>query len=240
MCRRTHTFKYSTTHICTRSNIHRHFTLTHTKCPTGTLISARLLRSMDVMPPHSRSHHWRAAWLIKQLLSAAMTICLSSLLSSPLRSFMEMMEARGKGYNSPGPTNGQSPSSGSQSPVVPPGAASPNVSSPSTPQAPLPPQTQPIPVPHPTGATPRAPPQAAAAPQLATPTQAGVAAASPSALVQRSPVVPPGASSPTSAAAAAAAAPPQKRGFISRLFGGSAATEQALDKPGEYKHTHAR
>ncbi|XP_076140964.1 rab-like protein 6 [Alosa pseudoharengus] len=135
--------------------------------------------------------------------------------------FMDMMEARGKGYNSPGPTNGQSPSSGSQSPVVPPGAASPSVSSPSTPQAP--PQTQPIPVPHPASA-PRAPPQAAA-PQLATPTQA----VAPSHPVQQLHAEPPVASSPPTAAAAAAAAPPQKRGFMSRLFGGAAAPEQTPD-----------
>ncbi|XP_041915125.1 rab-like protein 6 isoform X1 [Alosa sapidissima] len=133
--------------------------------------------------------------------------------------FMDMMEARGKGYNSPGPTNGQSPSSGSQSPVVPPGAASPSVSSPSTPQAP--PQTQPIPVPHPASA-PRAPPQAAA-PQLATPTQA----VAPSHPVQQLHAEPPVASSPPTSAAAAA--PPQKRGFMSRLFGGAAAPEQTPD-----------
>ncbi|XP_063172616.1 rab-like protein 6 [Candoia aspera] len=47
--------------------------------------------------------------------------------------FLEMMEARGRGHASPLTTNGQSLSSGSQSPVVPPGNAS-GGSSPGTPQ----------------------------------------------------------------------------------------------------------
>ncbi|MFT7797270.1 rab-like protein 6 isoform X2 [Arapaima gigas] len=55
--------------------------------------------------------------------------------------FLEMMEARSKGYGSPGPANGQSPSSGSQSPIVPPSGASTGSSSPGTPQPPIPPQT---------------------------------------------------------------------------------------------------
>ncbi|MCJ8747099.1 hypothetical protein PDJAM_G00149490 [Pangasius djambal] len=50
--------------------------------------------------------------------------------------FLEMMEARAKGYRSPGDANGQSPSSGSQSPVVPAGASSTGSSSPGTPQQP--------------------------------------------------------------------------------------------------------
>ncbi|XP_032334811.1 rab-like protein 6 isoform X1 [Camelus ferus] len=54
--------------------------------------------------------------------------------------FLEMMEARSRGHVSPLATNGQSPSSGSQSPVVPPSAVSTGSSSPSTPQpAPQPP-----------------------------------------------------------------------------------------------------
>lgn len=48
--------------------------------------------------------------------------------------FLEMMEARGRGHASPLAANGQSPSSGSQSPVVPPSAVSTGSSSPSTPQ----------------------------------------------------------------------------------------------------------
>nr|XP_004654154.1 rab-like protein 6 isoform X2 [Jaculus jaculus] len=48
--------------------------------------------------------------------------------------FLEMMEARSRGHVSPLAANGQSPSSGSQSPVVPPSAVSTGSSSPSTPQ----------------------------------------------------------------------------------------------------------
>ncbi|XP_075415900.1 rab-like protein 6 isoform X1 [Tenrec ecaudatus] len=53
--------------------------------------------------------------------------------------FLEMMEARGRGHMA----NGQSPASGSQSPVVPMGAASPSSSSPSTPQPTPPPPPAP-------------------------------------------------------------------------------------------------
>ncbi|XP_016067275.1 PREDICTED: rab-like protein 6 [Miniopterus natalensis] len=54
--------------------------------------------------------------------------------------FLEMMEARSRGHASPLAANGQSPSSGSQSPVVPVSAISTGSSSPSTPQpAPQPP-----------------------------------------------------------------------------------------------------
>ncbi|XP_024618198.1 rab-like protein 6 [Neophocaena asiaeorientalis asiaeorientalis] len=54
--------------------------------------------------------------------------------------FLEMMEARSRGHTSPLATNGQSPSSGSPSPVVPLSAVSTGSSSPSTPQpAPQPP-----------------------------------------------------------------------------------------------------
>ncbi|XP_066111788.1 rab-like protein 6 [Saccopteryx bilineata] len=48
--------------------------------------------------------------------------------------FLEMMEARSRGHASPPAGNGQSPSSGSQSPVVPLGTLSTGSSSPSTPQ----------------------------------------------------------------------------------------------------------
>ncbi|XP_012884893.1 PREDICTED: rab-like protein 6 isoform X2 [Dipodomys ordii] len=51
--------------------------------------------------------------------------------------FLEMMEARSRGHASPLAANGQSPSSGSQSPVVPLTAVSTGSSSPSTPQLPL-------------------------------------------------------------------------------------------------------
>lgn len=48
--------------------------------------------------------------------------------------FLEMMEARSRGHMSPLAANGQSPSSGSQSPIVPLSAVSTGSSSPSTPQ----------------------------------------------------------------------------------------------------------
>uniref|UniRef100_A0A671UYI4 RAB, member RAS onco family like 6 n=1 Tax=Sparus aurata TaxID=8175 RepID=A0A671UYI4_SPAAU len=57
--------------------------------------------------------------------------------------FLENLESRSKGYGSPGPANGQSPSSGSQSPIVPPSGASTGSSSPSTPQPPIPSQVLP-------------------------------------------------------------------------------------------------
>uniref|UniRef100_A0A3B3CUU7 RAB, member RAS oncogene family-like 6b n=1 Tax=Oryzias melastigma TaxID=30732 RepID=A0A3B3CUU7_ORYME len=52
--------------------------------------------------------------------------------------FLENLESRSKGFGSPGPANGQSPSSGSQSPVIPPSGASTGSSSPNTPQPPIP------------------------------------------------------------------------------------------------------
>ncbi|TRZ01299.1 hypothetical protein DNTS_018630 [Danionella cerebrum] len=121
--------------------------------------------------------------------------------------FLDMMEAR-KAYGSPAPSNGQSPSSGSQSPVILPGAASPSNSSPSTPQAPIPSQTTP-PLPPPSIPHPPA--------QISAPH----APLEPSASVQSAAPVPP----PLAAPAAA-----QKRGFISRLFG-SSALEASPDKP---------
>ncbi|NWR78907.1 RABL6 protein, partial [Centropus unirufus] len=82
--------------------------------------------------------------------------------------FLEMMEARSRGHASPLTANGQSPSSGSQSPVVPPSSTSTGSSSPGTPQ-PAPPLTSstvspdppaslsPVPVPE----APQAPPPSA-------------------------------------------------------------------------------
>uniref|UniRef100_A0A8C9FFX5 RAB, member RAS oncogene family like 6 n=1 Tax=Pavo cristatus TaxID=9049 RepID=A0A8C9FFX5_PAVCR len=70
--------------------------------------------------------------------------------------FLEMMEARSRGHASPLTTNGQSPSSGSQSPVVPPSSTSTGSSSPGTPQPPQLPSTSSTP--------PHAPPPAAASP----------------------------------------------------------------------------
>jgi len=156
-------------------------------------------------------------------------------------SFLENLETRSKSFSSPGPANGQSPSSGSQSPVVPQSGASTGSSSPSTPQPPTPFQTQasaPQPPPAP-------PPSAAPAhPQLA-------AGASPSAepwgLAAQSPEHPRLAQSPASAAprpstpaspalAGSQEQPPQKRGFISRWFGSSAPTETPSATPGENPH----
>ncbi|XP_023696387.1 rab-like protein 6 isoform X2 [Paramormyrops kingsleyae] len=106
--------------------------------------------------------------------------------------FQEMMEARSKGYSSPGPPNGQSPSSGSQSPVVPPSGPSTASSSPGTPQLPVPPPMLRSPSPPPS--PPPAPVMASLEPITTAP--------------------PP---------------PSQKRGIISRLFGG-ATPEPPVDK----------
>ncbi|XP_039080552.1 rab-like protein 6 [Hyaena hyaena] len=77
--------------------------------------------------------------------------------------FLEMMEARSRGHASPLAANGQSPSSGSQSPVVPPSAVSTGSSSPSTPQ----PAPQ-LPL-HPPTAYPCPPPPTEAPPPPAAP-----------------------------------------------------------------------
>ncbi|XP_019495929.1 PREDICTED: rab-like protein 6 [Hipposideros armiger] len=80
--------------------------------------------------------------------------------------FLEMMEARSRGHAAPLAANGQSPSSGSQSPVVPPSAVSTGSSSPSTPQpapqlpqhtpsaSPTSPTEAPLPAAHPVAPTP--------------------------------------------------------------------------------------
>ncbi|XP_036383040.1 rab-like protein 6 [Megalops cyprinoides] len=130
--------------------------------------------------------------------------------------FLEMMEARSKGYSSPGPANGQSPSSGSQSPVVPPSGASTGSSSPGTPQPPVPAQNLQSPSPSPSPPPPLAPPIATAPPTAETqaPSQA--------------PERPAPSPSPTPPAPAA---PPQKRGIISRLFGTSSTPEVPAAKP---------
>ncbi|XP_022523470.2 rab-like protein 6 isoform X1 [Astyanax mexicanus] len=125
--------------------------------------------------------------------------------------FIDMMEAR-KAYGSPAPSNSQSPSSGSQSPIVLPGAASPSNSSPSTPQAPLPMPPQPQLQPHP-DSHPVQPPVQSPAPPVPK-SQPPLQSIEP----------------PVSPQAAQAAPPAQKRGFISRLFG-SATPETPPDKP---------
>ncbi|XP_051523489.1 rab-like protein 6 isoform X2 [Myxocyprinus asiaticus] len=126
--------------------------------------------------------------------------------------FLEMMETR-KAYGSLAPSNGQSPSSGSQSPVVLPCAASPSNSSPSTPQAPLPPQTQFVPTPPPSIPHPPFQNTTTHIPQTQTLLQTLEASAA----------------APISATVSAQPAAPlaQKRGFISRLFGSSTADSPA-------------
>ncbi|KAG7480494.1 hypothetical protein MATL_G00056710 [Megalops atlanticus] len=130
--------------------------------------------------------------------------------------FLEMMEARSKGYSSPGPANGQSPSSGSQSPIVPPSGASTGSSSPGTPQPPVPAQNLQSPSPSPSPPPPLPPPLATAPPTAET----------------QAPSQPPERPAPSpSPTPPAPAAPPQKRGIISRLFGTSSAPEAPAAKP---------
>ncbi|XP_074916620.1 rab-like protein 6 isoform X5 [Chelonoidis abingdonii] len=120
--------------------------------------------------------------------------------------FLEMMEARSRGHASPMATNGQSPSSGSQSPIVPPSCTSTDSSSPGTPQPP-PPQQPPANAtsPEPPSSLSPVPPLEAQLPHTSSP-----ATASPA-----TPVV----------------VPPQKRSIISRLFGTSPAPEMSPPQP---------
>ncbi|XP_026514279.1 rab-like protein 6 isoform X2 [Terrapene carolina triunguis] len=120
--------------------------------------------------------------------------------------FLEMMEARSRGHASPMATNGQSPSSGSQSPIVPPSCTS-DSSSPGTPQPPPPPQQPPANTtsPEPPSSLSPVPPLEAQLPHTSSP-----ATASPT-----MPVV----------------VPLQKRSIISRLFGTSPAPETSPPPP---------
>ncbi|XP_057175307.1 rab-like protein 6 isoform X2 [Triplophysa rosa] len=123
--------------------------------------------------------------------------------------FLEIIESRGKGYNSPGPANGQSPSSGSQSPIVPQSGCSTSSSSPCSPQQP------PIPSQAPKSPSPSPSPP----PPIIPLTQAPACSPSPS----------PAHPDPAVCALAQASAPqPQKRSFISRLFG-TASTQEPSD-----------
>ncbi|XP_062399163.1 rab-like protein 6 isoform X2 [Sardina pilchardus] len=137
--------------------------------------------------------------------------------------FLEVMDSRGKGYSSPGRANGQSPSSGSQSPVPPPSRDSTDSSSPGTPQPPIPAQAQQSP---PTSSPTSSPPEPSSA-----------AASPPPPADLQSPERPAPAPSPSSSSSSApapdapVAAPPQKRGIISRLFGSSPAPEPPAAKP---------
>ncbi|XP_056458824.1 rab-like protein 6 [Gadus chalcogrammus] len=146
--------------------------------------------------------------------------------------FLENLETRSKAFGSPGPANGQSPSSGSQSPVVPQSGASTGSSSPSTPQPPTPFQNQ--------GSAPQPPPAAppsSAPPPPSTPAEPWGAVQSPEhprlALSPASGAS--GAPRPSTPASPALAAPqdqaPQKRGFISRWFGSSGPPEAQSAAP---------
>ncbi|XP_035514251.1 rab-like protein 6 isoform X1 [Morone saxatilis] len=128
--------------------------------------------------------------------------------------FLENLESRSKGYGSPGPANGQSPSSGSQSPIVPPSGASTGSSSPSTPQPPIPSQ-----------ALPQSPSVSACAPP--PPSTAVSVTASPTVESK------PSAQSPEhlQPTAVSGAPPSQKRSFISRLFGSTSATDAPAPGP---------
>eukprot|EP00064_Thunnus_orientalis_P000592 superscaffoldBa00000031_g593 len=130
--------------------------------------------------------------------------------------FLENLESRSKGYGSPGPANGQSPSSGSQSPIVPPSGASTGSSSPSTPQPPVPSQV-----------LPQSPSVSASSPP---PPMATVSVAASPTVESK-----PSAQSPEhlQSSAAPGAAAPQKRGFISRWFGVSAAADTPACAPEE-------
>ncbi|XP_038637584.1 rab-like protein 6 isoform X1 [Scyliorhinus canicula] len=120
--------------------------------------------------------------------------------------FLELMDTKNRGFNSPLPTNGQSSSSGSQSPVVPPGSASTTNSSPGTPQPPV--QAPPTP----SGSPPP--------PSVSHPAEPG-----PVPEVSSPPL-----STPSSSPSTLAAPATQKRSFISRLFGGSSTPETTVAK----------
>ncbi|KAL6113899.1 rabl6 [Pungitius sinensis] len=130
--------------------------------------------------------------------------------------FLENVESRSKGFGSPGPANGQSPDSGSQSPIVPPSGASTGSSSPGTPQPPAPSQ-----------ALPQSPSVSAPAASPPPPVTAVSTASSPA--VESKPP----AQSPEHLQASGGSAS-QKRGFMSRWFGAPPAAEapaSASDEP---------
>ncbi|XP_066569235.1 rab-like protein 6 [Amia ocellicauda] len=137
--------------------------------------------------------------------------------------FLEMMEARSRGYGSPVPTNGQSPSSGSQSPIVPPSGASTGSSSPGTPQPPPPSQILHSPAPSP---SPPPQPLTAAVAQPAPETNPP-----PPLFAQEPPAPSPSPTPPTPVATPTMAPLPQKRSIMSRLFGSSSTPEVPASKP---------
>uniref|UniRef100_A0A3P9HHP7 RAB, member RAS oncogene family like 6 n=1 Tax=Oryzias latipes TaxID=8090 RepID=A0A3P9HHP7_ORYLA len=123
--------------------------------------------------------------------------------------FLENLESRSKGFGSPGPANGQSPSSGSQSPIIPPSGASTGSSSPNTPQPPVPAQM----LPQSASASISSPPP---------PPVAAAAAAAAGGAVSPTTEMKPSAQSPECQQSAA-----QKRGFMSRWFGSAPADTPA-------------
>ncbi|MEQ2252195.1 Rab-like protein 6 [Ilyodon furcidens] len=134
--------------------------------------------------------------------------------------FLDNLESRSKGFASPGPANGQSPSSGSQSPIVPPSGASTGSSSPSTPQPSVPSQM-----------LPQSPSVSASSP--AAPTAVVIGATSPTAEMKPLPQSPEHQQS----SAAPGGSGPQKRSFMSRWFGSYPATEAPTSAPGEFNQT---
>ncbi|XP_072422357.1 rab-like protein 6 isoform X2 [Chiloscyllium punctatum] len=122
--------------------------------------------------------------------------------------FLELMDNKNRGFSSPVATNGQSPSSGSQSPVVPLSSASTTNSSPGTPQAPV---------------------QASPSPSMSPPPALGPALTDPSLAPEVCPTPLGAPSVPTSTQAAPVT---QRRSFISRLFGPSSTPEPPAPKAG--------
>ncbi|XP_036454388.1 rab-like protein 6 isoform X2 [Colossoma macropomum] len=118
--------------------------------------------------------------------------------------FLEMMETRAKGYSSPNAANGQSPSSGSQSPIVAAGGSSTGSSSPGTPQQPAG-----------LAQSPQSPSSSPSPPPPPLPTAQSPERPAPC----PSPPPPAPAPAPALAQAPSPAPQPQKRSFISRLFG---------------------
>lgn len=130
--------------------------------------------------------------------------------------FLENLETRSKGFGSPGPANGQSPSSGSQSPIIPPSGASTGSSSPSSPQPPALSQI-----------LPQSPSVSVASPVPQSVT-AAVVGSVPSPITEKKPSA---VQSPEHLQLSGAAS--QKRSFISRWFGSSSATDAAAATPEE-------
>lgn len=121
--------------------------------------------------------------------------------------FLDMMEARSRGCPTPLSSNGQSPSSGSQSPVVPPNSNSTGSSSPGVPLQPL-----------------------QSCPPTSTPSPSPSTSPAP---VRESQDTSTLSSSITPAPPVATTAAPvtQKRSIISRLFGSSSAAENSASQP---------